>query len=182
MAPVARGRRRHRRCVTGVPRYRYATMNTLLEPRVRRATSADAAVLAELRFAFRASLLTPVESSSDFLARCAPWMAGRLRDESRWRAWLLEADDAPVGMIWLQIIEKLPNPGIERELHGYVTSFYVASDMRGRGFGSRLLAALIAECHALGVDNLFLWPTAQSRVLYERHGFSVADSIMVRVL
>lgn len=157
-------------------------MNTPLEPRVRRAAPADAAVLAELRFAFRGSLLTPVESSSDFLVRCAPWMADRLRDASRWRAWLLEVDDAPLGMIWLQIIEKLPNPALERELHAYVTSFYVAPEMRGRGLGSRLLAGLIAECDELGVDNVFLWPTAQSRVLYERHGFSVADSVMVRVL
>lgn len=157
-------------------------MNTPLEPRVRRATPADATVLADLRFEFRSSLLTPVEPFSEFHTRCTAWMADRLRDETPWRAWILEADDTPLGMIWLQIIEKLPNPGLERERHAYVTSFFVAPDMRGRGFGSRLLSALVAECDALGVDNLFLWPTAQSRVLYERHGFSVADSIMVRVL
>jgi GNAT superfamily N-acetyltransferase len=161
---------------------RYATMSTPLEPRVRRATVTDASVLAELRFAFRSSLVVPVETREEFLSRCTIWMRSQLADESRWRAWILESDDAPIGAVWLQIIEKLPNPGLERELHAYVTNLFVRPEHRGRGGGGMLLATLLAACVGIGIDTVFLWPTAESRPLYTRHGFSVTESVMVRVL
>jgi len=161
---------------------RYATMNTGPEPRVRRASSADARRLAELRFAFRASLADPVESRADFLERCTPWMRGHLDDATRWRAWIVELENAPIGNVWLQIIEKLPNPIVERELHAYVTNLFVLPDRRGHGVGGLLLSALLSECAALEVDTIFLWPTPESRTLYRRHGFDVTDSVMCRVL
>ena len=160
---------------------KYATMDTSLEPRVRRAIAADANGLAELRFAFRASLAEPVESRPEFLARCTTWMRSRLGGETPWRAWILEANSGPAGTVWLQIVEKLPNPVVERELHAYITNFFVQADHRGRGAGGRLLSAALAECEALGVDTVFLWPTPQSRTLYERHGFATKDSVMFRV-
>jgi GNAT superfamily N-acetyltransferase len=161
---------------------KYATMDTRLEPRVRRAIPADANGLAELRFAFRTSLAEPVESQPEFLTRCAAWMRSRLDGETHWRAWILETDVGPAGTVWVQIVEKLPNPVVERELHAYVTNFFVHPDQRGRGAGGRLLSAAIAECDALRVDTVFLWPTPQSRALYERHGFATKDSVMFRVL
>jgi GNAT superfamily N-acetyltransferase len=157
-------------------------MNANLDQRVRRATHADAPVLASLRFAFRASLAGPIEGEREFVARCAAWMEPRLADESRWRVWLLESGGDARGTVWLQLIEKIPNPGIERELHAYVTNLFVRPENRGSGAGTRLLSALISECEALGVDTIFLWPTAESRTLYERHGFTVQDSVMVRAL
>jgi len=157
-------------------------MPTSLELRARRATLADASVLAELRFAFRSSLVDPVEARDEFISRCTIWMRSHLADESRWRAWILESGDAALGAVWLQIIEKLPNPGLERERHAYVTNLFVRPEHRGRGGGGQLLAALLDACGGLEVDSVFLWPTAESRPLYTRHGFSVTDSVMVRVL
>jgi GNAT superfamily N-acetyltransferase len=157
-------------------------MDTRLEPRVRRAIAADANGLAELRFAFRTSLAEPVESRPEFLTRCATWMRSRLGGETHWRAWILDTDAGAVGTVWLQIVDKLPNPGIEHELHAYITNLFVQTDHRGRGAGGRLLSAALAECDALGVDTVFLWPTPQSRSLYERHGFAAKDSVMFRVL
>jgi GNAT superfamily N-acetyltransferase len=157
-------------------------MNTPSQLRVRRATAADAAVLADLRFAFRSALTAPVESKTEFVGRCVPWMQVRLGDNTRWRTWILDDDTAPIGAVWLQLIEKLPNPGLERELHGYVTNLFVLPEHRGRGGGSLLLDALLSECRTLGVDNVFLWPTPKSRPLYERHGFGSGHAVMVREL
>jgi N-acetylglutamate synthase-like GNAT family acetyltransferase len=109
-------------------------------------------------------------------------MRVRLGGETHWRAWILETNAGPVGTVWLQIVEKVPNPVVERELHAYVTNFFVHPDERGRGAGGRLLSAALAECEALGVDTVFLWPTSQSRALYERHGFATKDSVMFREL
>jgi GNAT superfamily N-acetyltransferase len=156
-------------------------MDTRLQAKVRRATLADARALAELRFAFRASLAEPVESEQSFIDRCAAWMESRLAEHGRWRVWLLETETAVVGTVWLQLIEKLPNPVLERELHAYLTNFYVHPEHRGHGGGAALLAALLAECESLRVDSIFLWPTRQSRPLYERHGFTGESRVMVRV-
>jgi GNAT superfamily N-acetyltransferase len=161
---------------------RYATMKTGSEAHVRRAIAADASALAALRFAFRSSFADPVESRADFVARCEAWMQMRLEADTHWRAWVVDIDDAPVGNVWLQMIEKLPNPVLERELHAYVSNLFVLPEHRGRGAGGLLLSTLLAECQSLGVDTIFLWPTPESRTLYQRHGFAVTDSVMCRVL
>jgi GNAT superfamily N-acetyltransferase len=157
-------------------------MKTGAEPHVRRASPADATALAALRFAFRSSVADPAESRADFLERCTPWMRAHLEDDTHWRAWIVEIDGAPVGNVWLQIIEKLPNPVVERELHAYVTNLFVSPEHRGRGAGELLLSTLLAECAALDVDTIFLWPTPESRTLYQRHGFAVTNAVMCRVL
>jgi GNAT superfamily N-acetyltransferase len=163
-------------------RHRYATMQNGAVLEVRRATPNDANALAALRYAFRSSIGIAVEVEEAFVARCAAWMRSRLADDTRWRVWILEAAAQPIGNIWLQLIEKLPNPVEEPETHGYVTNFFVRPEYRGDGGGSRLLKAALAECGASSVDTIILWPTPQSRSLYERHGFSVTEAVMTRVL
>lgn len=92
------------------------------------------------------------------------------------------ADDrgAVVGTVWLQLIQKLPNPVAERELHGYISSLYVTPEHRGAGVGTLLLRAVLEECDARGVDAVLLWPTPKSRSLYERHGFAVRSDLLER--
>jgi GNAT superfamily N-acetyltransferase len=157
-------------------------METGLKPRIRRANASDASALAGLRFAFRSSLANPVEPRAEFVSRCAIWMQSHLEDDTHWRAWIAEQDGAAVGTVWLQIVEKLPNPVVERELHAYVTNLFVLPEHRGHGTGALLLSAPLAECKTLDVDTIFLWPTPQSRTLYARQGFTVRDDVMFRVL
>jgi GNAT superfamily N-acetyltransferase len=147
---------------------------------IRRADMRDAETLARLRFEFRASLDVPAATIDDFLARAVPWMTARLGRVSNWYAWIAEHDAAAVGTVWLQLIEKLPNPGVEPEWHGYLSSLYVRGLARGRGIGSALLLAALDECDARGVDAIVLWPTPESRRLYTRHGFTVRDDVMSR--
>jgi ribosomal protein S18 acetylase RimI-like enzyme len=149
---------------------------------IRQARTDDATALAELRYQFRAAEHEPSEGRSQFIVRCSSWMSSRLSAETPWRCWVAEADHRIVGTIWLQIIEKLPNPVDEPELHGYITSVYVEPSMRGSGIGSMLLAACIEACSREGVDALILWPTDSSRSLYQRHGFGVRDDLLERRL
>jgi GNAT superfamily N-acetyltransferase len=147
---------------------------------VRRATAEDARALAALRYEFRSSRSEPIETESEFVLRCAAWMAPRLAVSEPWRAWLIEIDGTLAGNLWLELVEKIPNPGVERERHGYVTNFYVRTEHRGSGIGTRLLHAALEECGALGVDSIFLWPSDRSRPLYLRHGFRPADEVLIR--
>lgn len=146
---------------------------------IRPAGPGDAGALARLRYAFRAELGQASEPLEAFLARAVPWMAGRLEPGSRWRAWLAEAEDgAAAGCVWLQFIEKVPNPGDEEELHGYVTSMYVVPAARGAGIGAALLEAALGACRGAGVDSVILWPTSRSQPLYARFGFSEPDDLL----
>ncbi|MFL5515328.1 MAG: GNAT family N-acetyltransferase [Gemmatimonadales bacterium] len=147
---------------------------------IRPAVAGDSAALARLRYEFRAGVEPPAESESAFIERCTAWMGERLRAGASWRCWVAQASAAIVGSAWLQLIEKLPNPVAEPELHGYISSLYVQPAQRGAGVGSLLLAACLGECEAQAVDAAILWPTPRSRSLYVRHGFAVRDDLMER--
>ncbi len=154
-------------------------MNPETEFRVRRATADDAEALADLRYEFRARRVVAVEDADGFRTRFVEWTREHLTGDGPWRTWVLEHEGETVGNVWLQIVQKLPNPGEESERHGYVTNFFIREAFRARGGGSRLLAALLEDCVALDVDSIFLWPTDQSRALYGRHGFHPGTSLMI---
>ncbi|HSU16009.1 GNAT family N-acetyltransferase [Longimicrobium sp.] len=145
---------------------------------IRRASTKDADALAALRWEFRAAITAPNEDRDAFVPRCAEWMRARLGDGDSWRAWVAEVDGEIVGTVWLQMLEKMPNPVDEPEVHGYITNLYVRESARG-GVGVRLLAAALDECAAAGVHQAFLWPTQRSRTLYHRAGFEGDGDVMV---
>jgi GNAT superfamily N-acetyltransferase len=143
---------------------------------VREATAADAAALAELRWEFRAGRAAPVESREAFIARCSQWMARELASGA-WRAWVAVADGRIVGQVWVDLLEKVPNPVGERERHAYVSNLYVRPDQRG-GVGTRLLGATITWAKQSAVDRIVLWPTTRSVSLYTRAGFTRDGDVM----
>jgi ribosomal protein S18 acetylase RimI-like enzyme len=150
------------------------------ELRIRRAGPADAPALARLRYAFRTELDPATESEANFLERCTGWMEHHLGPGGRWCCWVAEAGPSLVGTVWLQLIEKLPNPVGHRGQHGYVSSVYVVPQLRDTGLGSALLEACLAEAETRGLDALFLWPTDRSRAWYARHGFEVSGDLLER--
>lgn len=149
---------------------------------IRLAIAYDAHHLARMRYEFRAAENPATEPREEFVARCSPWMAARLGSESSWRCWVASDPEGLVGHLWLQLIEKIPNPAPELECHAYITNVYVAPEARGTGIGRQLVEAALAFCRETGVDSVILWPTSRSRTLYSRHGFAVRDDIMEAVL
>ena len=104
-------------------------------------------------------------------------MEDRLKTDA-WLCWVAEEDEQLIGAVWLQLVEKIPNPRSEAEHHAYLTNFYVDERARGRGVGSQLLRAVIAWCQRRDVHAVILWPTERSRSLYERNGFAVRDDLL----
>jgi GNAT superfamily N-acetyltransferase len=146
---------------------------------IRRASRGDAKALARMRWEFRSATGEVDETEDAFVARCAVWIRERLAKDRTWQAWVAEVDGEAAGTAWLQLIEKVPNPVDEPEVHGYVTNLYVREAARG-GVGGRLLAAVLDECERAGVHQAFLWPTQRSRALYSRFGFTGDGEVMVR--
>lgn len=147
---------------------------------IRAATPGDAPELARLRYAFRTERRPAEELEAEFLSRCTGWMTERLAPGARWRCWVAVVEGRLAGTLWLQVIEKLPNPGAEAELHGYISSVYVTPPLRNRGVGTALLKACLNASDALEIDAVFLWSTADSRRLYQRHGFDLRDDLLDR--
>lgn len=145
---------------------------------VRAATTHDAAELARLRYEFRAAERPTVESRETFVERCTAWMRERLAPGSAWHCLVAEKDGATVGHVWLEVVDKVPNPGAgEPERHIYLTNLYVRPDARG-GPGSALVAAALAWCRERRADTVILWPSDKSRTLYARYGFTVSADIL----
>jgi GNAT superfamily N-acetyltransferase len=144
---------------------------------VRLAGPGDATVLAEMRYAFRSEMVAPTEPETHFLERVTRWLANRLGGEV-WTGWIACAPGEPVGLVLVQLVEKVPNPVPEAENIGYVSSLYVRPRWRGRGIGGRLLTTALDFCRQSGVDNVVLWPSPLSIPLYQRHGFRSAGEVM----
>jgi ribosomal protein S18 acetylase RimI-like enzyme len=155
-------------------------LDTIKNVTIRPAVPADAGTLAALRFALRSEVELVWEPESEFVPRCTAWMTQRLMPGGWWRCWVATEGGTIVGSIWLQLIEKIPNPGENPELHGYVSNLYVAPTHRGAELGTRLLEACLASCSEELVDKVILWPTPESRRLYERQGFSAPEDLFVR--
>jgi GNAT superfamily N-acetyltransferase len=144
---------------------------------IRPAGPGDATVLAEMRYAFRSEMAVPTEPETQFRERATRWLANRLAGGA-WTAWIACAPGEPVGLVLVQLVEKVPNPVPEAENIGYVSSLYVRPPWRGRGIGGRLLTTALEFCRRSGVDNVVLWPSPRSIPLYQRHGFRSVGEVM----
>src|SRR5262245_65925890 len=74
------------------------------------------------------------------------------------------------GHVSVQVIEKYPNPVNKREIHAYLTIFYVVPEMRNRGLGEKLLNKALSWCGARNTYAVILWATPGSKSLYRRCG------------
>jgi GNAT superfamily N-acetyltransferase len=130
---------------------------------VRPAVPGDAPALARLRWRCRTEKEEPVaETFEGFMARCEKWMAQRLGQSGRWRCWTAVDAGRTVGCVWLELLEKVPNPTSEPEEHAYVTSLYVEPGHRLAGLGGALLDAAVRECGRRGLDCALRWRTSES--------------------
>lgn len=152
------------------------------EIRVRLASVDDANMLARLRFELRSTFHNVIENEEEFIARCTEWMLARLRNDAAWKCWIAEVGSAGIGNVWVQLIEKIPNPIDESETYAYLTNFFVREEYRGKGAGTMLLAEALAWSRSKDAAAVILWPTERSKPLYVRHGFKPADDFMELVL
>lgn len=147
---------------------------------IRAAVPGDAVILAELRWEFRAGRDAAVEAHDAFVERCAAWMRRELTEGKPWRAWVALRENRIIGQVWLDTLQKVPNPIAERERHAYLSNLYVQPTERG-AVGTRLLETAIAWADDNGVDRVVLWPSSRSVTLYLRHGFTRDGEVMERI-
>jgi GNAT superfamily N-acetyltransferase len=144
---------------------------TMARVQIRLARLGECSALAEMRYRFRSETEPAMETKSRFVRRCTSWMRKRFRSGSYpWRCWVAEDDERLLGNVCVQLVEKIPNPVNEPELHAYLTNFYVVPEMRDHGLGKRLLNKALSWCRTREIDAVILWATLASRSLYRRCG------------
>jgi len=136
----------------------------------RKATPADAAELARLRWDFREADHAG-HSRAEFVRECEAWLRAALASD-RWMAAVADArSDALCGCMFLQYVEKVPAPGSMHRQWGYVTNAFVDPELRSRGIGQKLLQLLIDGARHRGAEFLLVWPSESARTFYRRAGF-----------
>jgi GNAT superfamily N-acetyltransferase len=146
--------------------------------KIRVALESDALMLAKLRYEFRKSFHDVREDETKFVERCTVWMRERLRAESLWKCWIAESQETAVGDVWVQLVEKIPNPIEEPEYYIYLTNFYLREQHRSHGVGSMMLSEILKWARSKNVKEIILWPSGRSKAFYMRHGFLTAEDIM----
>jgi GNAT superfamily N-acetyltransferase len=93
-------------------------------------------------------------------------------------AYIAEAKGAAVGMAWLAVFDRIPQPRRLERLAGNVQSVFVLEEFRNRGVGNALVEAVIAEATARGLGYLIVHPSERAFPLYRRFGFAETGEIL----
>ncbi|MFD2791994.1 GNAT family N-acetyltransferase [Promicromonospora vindobonensis] len=145
---------------------------------VRTATPDDAPALAALRWRWAVPDRTPSDDEArEFAGALRRWMDER-GERSVCQIAVLDGD--LVGMAWLAVFERAPNPGDLVRRSGDVQSVFVLPEHQGGGIGRLLMEAICATADSLGVRKLTLDARDAAVPFYERLGFSVHNGLMQR--
>jgi GNAT superfamily N-acetyltransferase len=145
---------------------------------VRTATAGDLDALAVLRWHWARSG-EPIRSDElrDFRTLLGDWMA---RQGEASVCVLAVLGEELVGMAWLAVFDRVPNPGDEHRLSGDVQSVFVLPEHRGRGIGRLLIEAICETADGRGIRTLTVQSGHEAVPFYERLGFSRSDLLLVR--
>jgi len=136
--------------------------------RVRLAGADDITAIAALRAQW-----TGAEADSAFRQRVVEWLEA---EGGRRLVWLATLSGEPAGMATLLEYHRMPRPDRLDSRWGYVGNMFVHEDLRNRGIGSALLAAIVATSEERGYQRLVLSPTERAVPFYRRAGFVDADA------
>jgi ribosomal protein S18 acetylase RimI-like enzyme len=136
---------------------------------LRRAAESDLAAIIDLRIRFEritrdSGSFAEGERRAELSALLGPDLAS-----SRLLCWLAEEGGRAIASAGLRF----------RDGEGEMLNVYTMASYRGRGIGSALVGAAIAEARERGLRRLRLQATEDSRRIYERAGFRAAGRGMI---
>jgi GNAT superfamily N-acetyltransferase len=114
-------------------------------------------------------------SEAAFEAAFVTWWADR---QDNHIAFIAESGEEAVGMAWLAVFDRMPQPRSLDRRAGNVQSVFVLEEHRNRGTGRALVEAAVSEARRLGLGYLILHPSRRASPLYLRMGFAATDQIL----
>jgi GNAT superfamily N-acetyltransferase len=145
---------------------------------IRTATPADISALAALRWrwALPEKAAEP-DALRAFDSALEQWMTLR-REVSVCKIAVL--DGQFVGMAWLAVFDRVPNPDDLHRRSGDVQSVFVVPEYRGLGLGRRLMEAICGAADDLGIRKLTVDSSDEAVPFYEHIGFTRSDLLLQR--
>jgi len=152
---------------------------------IRRATAADAAVLARHRAEMFRDMGELPDALYDTLVEAAGAYFTPAIADGRYVAWVAELDDRSgeiVAGAGLQLRELLPRPDVARERlvggpQGLVVNVYTERAWRRRGVADGLMRELLRWCRGNGIESVVLHASGGGRPLYEKLGFTPTNEM-----
>jgi len=146
-------------------------------PTIRRATAADAELLAEQRMRMYMDAGMAEESAMGAMRESfMPWVRERIRNGS-YAGWISEDNGRAVGGAGLWVMEWPPHFLDAGSRRGYLLNFYVAPEARRHGIARELLGAGLAEAKVRGLRVVTLHASKYGQPLYEQLGFKAANEM-----
>jgi GNAT superfamily N-acetyltransferase len=143
---------------------------------IRKATVADAAMLARQRTTFLRELRPRPDPVALEPANRSYFR--RAIASGQCRVWLAIADGAVIATSALAFYERAPSRRNPSGRDSYLFCMYTVPTWRHRGVGRALLIETIRHARAAGVTRIGLHTTAAGRRMYERAGFAFTDTEM----
>lgn len=145
---------------------------------LRLATVADSEGLANLRFEWDQPDSRPsLGLREDFTTRFEQWWTAA----QPWCACsIAEVGNQLVGMAWLVLHQRIPNPSQFERTTGDLQSVYVRPNHRHLGVGRGLVKLLLDEGERRGVTRFTVESNESATHFYERQGFTSSPLLMNR--
>ena len=145
---------------------------------VRRATAADAALLAEHRVGMFRDMGGVEPQFEEPLRRASIAYFTAAIPNGEYVGWIATAADSstPIAGGGVQLRSLLPRPNVSGDglllgREGLVLNVYTEPEWRGRGIARQLMEAIVTWARETGVVRLVLSASPQGRPLYEKMGF-----------
>jgi GNAT superfamily N-acetyltransferase len=146
---------------------------------IRRATAADAGVLARHRAEMFRDMGALSDDLYDSLIEAARAYFTQAIADDRYVGWVATLDERPgeiIGGAGLQLRELLPRPDaagarLVRGPQGLILNVFTERAWRRRGVADALMRELLRWCRGNGIESVVLHASGDGRPLYERLGF-----------
>lgn len=146
---------------------------------IREAVPADASDLARLRWTWRAEshpeLPVKVEN---FVAAFAEWWDST----SDFVAFVATDGDQTIGMGFIALGSRVPDPSALVRRHADIQSVYVLPEYRNRGIGAKIVRSLIDYGRKVGCIRITVHSGNRAVPIYERAGFQHSRQLMMHPL
>jgi len=147
--------------------------------RIRRATAADAGVLARHRAEMFRDMGELPASLYDTLIDAARAYLTQAITDGRYVGWVAELDAGSreiIGGAGLQLRELLPRADVARGRlvrgpQGLIVNVYTERAWRRKGVADALMQELLQWCRGNGIESVVLHASDEGRPLYEKLGF-----------
>ncbi|MFN7946895.1 MAG: GNAT family N-acetyltransferase [Blastocatellia bacterium] len=148
---------------------------------IRRATVADAAVIAHQRARMFYDLGRVSDQEAAAIETETRRQMNELLESEEYLAWLAECDGKIVAGGGVMMRRLLPRPGaVQGAEEAYILNVYTEPEYRRRGVARKLMETIIAWARERGCERVTLHPSEDGRALYESLGFDPTDEMRLR--